>query len=80
MGRESAETCPICGEVGLKYVSYAYGTTPKTGEGRAVATAAEMRKLGKSFDKLDCYDVEVCVACSWNYRVRSYVVGRRAAG
>ena len=80
MGRDSEETCPICGLIGLKYVSYAYGTAPKTGEGRAVANAAELRKLGKAFDKLDCYDVEVCTDCSWNYRVRSYVVGRRSAG
>ena len=80
MGRDSEQTCPICGACGLKYVSYAYGTAPKSGEGRAVGTAAELRKLSRSYDKLDCYDVEVCLGCTWNYRVRSYVVGRRSVG
>ena len=80
LGRLTDEACPVCGDVGLKLVSYVYGTSPKTGEGRAVSTAAELRKYSRAFDKLDCYDVEVCLGCKWNFRVRSYVVGRRSTG
>ena len=80
LGRESTEKCPICGETELRYVSYVYGEGLKVGNGRAVATSAELRKLSKSHDLLECYDVEVCLACSWNYRVRQFSFGRRTAG
>ena len=38
------------------------------------------RKLGRKHDELRCYDVEVCLECSWNYMIRTYFVGRRIAG
>ena len=80
LGRESTEACPVCGVVGLKYVSYVYGDALKIGNGRAIASSAELRKLGKAHDELKCYDVEVCVDCSWNYMIRTFMVGRRVAG
>lgn len=80
MGRESHETCPVCGVEGLRYVSYVYGDALKVGNGRAIANATELRKLGRAYDELKCYDVEVCVDCSWNFMVRSFMVGRRVAG
>ena len=80
LGRESDVSCPVCGGEGLKYVSYVYGDALKIGNGRAVANSAELRKLGKSYDELKCYDVEVCLDCSWNFMVRSFMVGRRVAG
>ena len=80
LGRQSQESCPVCGVEGLKYVSYVYGDALKVGNGRAVANSAELRKLGKAHDELKCYDVEVCLECAWNFMVRSFLVGRRVAG
>ena len=80
LGRESTSACPICAEAGLKYVSYVYGDALKVGNGRAVSSMLELRKLSRSYDNLQCYDVEVCLACSWNFRVRTIAIGRRSAG
>jgi len=80
-GQESETVCPICGaDETLRRVSYVYGDGAKAPNGRLVASAAELRKLGRKHDELRCYDVEVCLECSWNYMIRTYYVGRRIAG
>ena len=77
MGRESTAACPICGVVGLRYIAYVYGDSLKAPGGRAVASAAELRKLGRAHDQLQCYDVEVCLECSWNFMIRTFPTGRK---
>lgn len=80
LGTECDAVCPICGaDETLRRVSYVYGDGAKSPNGR-VANAAELRKLGRRYDELRCYDVEVCLECSWNYMVRTYFVGRRLTG
>ncbi len=77
LGRACDAECPICGaDATLRRVSYVYGDGAKAPYGRAVASAAELRKLGRTHDELRCYDVEVCLECSWNYMLRTYLIGR----
>jgi hypothetical protein len=76
LGRECNAVCPICGAGTMRRVSYVYGDGAKSPNGRLIASAAELRKLGRSHDELRCYDVEVCLECSWNYMIRTYLIGR----
>jgi len=78
LGVETDQECPICGTDGMRQISYVYGDKLKAPGGRAVATAAELRKLDRAHDELKCYVVEVCLDCCWNYLLRSYQLGRRA--
>jgi hypothetical protein len=81
LGKNCDTVCPICGaDEPLRRVSYVYGDGSKAPNGRLVASDAELRKLGRSHDELRCYDVEVCLECSWNYMIRTYFVGRRLTG
>jgi hypothetical protein len=45
-----------------------------------VADAGELAAVSDRFDELTTYEIEVCVACSWNHLRRSFLVGRRHAG
>ena len=80
LGRTSTTACPICAAPELRYVAYAYGDSLKAPGGRVVASAAELRKLGRRHDDLQLYDVEVCLECRWNYMVRTFPGGRRRTG
>jgi hypothetical protein len=80
MGQATDQSCPICEASGLRHISYVYGDKLNAPGGRAVADSAELRKLGRAHDELRCYVVEVCLECSWNYRLRTFLVGRRHAG
>ena len=79
LGTETADDCPICGGGSLRQVSYVYGDKLKAPGGRAVTSPDELRKLGRAHDELKCYVVEVCLECSWNYLLRTYLVGRSHA-
>ena len=79
LGSVTRDECPICGELPLRQVSYVYGEKLKAPGGRVVTCPDELRKLGRSHDELTCYVVEVCVECSWNYLLRTYVTGRKHA-
>lgn len=80
MGAETDEDCPICAAGPLRQVSYVYGDNLRAPGGKAVASAAELRKLDRAHDELKCYVVEVCAECSWNYLLRTYLLGRAHAG
>lgn len=79
LGVVTSDACPICGAEELREVRYVYGDKLKAPGGRVVADPAELRKLGRAHDELKCYVVEVCVECSWNYLLRTYLLGRRHA-
>jgi hypothetical protein len=80
VGREAGSQCPICEDAPLRLVSYVFGDGLKAANGRCITSDAELERLGSSVDEFACYVVEVCVECSWNHLVRSYLLGRRHAG
>ena len=80
MGAETGDDCPICAAAPLRQVSYVYGDKLKAPGGKAVASAAELHKLDRAHDELQCYVVEVCAECNWNYLLRAYLLGRAHAG
>ena len=75
-GRRTEESCPVCDDADLVHVTYAFGPRLPS-RGRCVDSAAEMRRLDRSGEELNCYVVEVCPQCSWNHLVRRVPVGGR---
>jgi hypothetical protein len=76
IGSSTLDDCPVCGTGDLRVVSYVYGEALKQANGRCVATADELARLGARHDEFACYDVEVCVECRWNHLRRSSLHGR----
>jgi hypothetical protein len=76
IGIEVEDDCPVCGEARLRLVSYVYGDKLKDANGRCIASAAELARLGARHDEFACYDVEVCVECRWNHLRRQSLHGR----
>ena len=79
IGERYREPCPVCRNGELRLVLYTYGKDLKRHNGWP-RRAAELRELRANVDQFVCYVVEVCLDCSWNHLVRSFVTGRRAAG
>jgi hypothetical protein len=80
VGERSGMPCPVCKGSDLRYVRYAYGEKLRQANGRLVQSDEELHRLGERHEEFTLYVVEVCLACSWNYLVRSYLLGRRHAG
>ena len=80
IGEQGPEPCPVCSHDTLRFVRYVYGDELKHNNGRVVYPAAWLGELVERHDNFTCYVVEVCVDCSWNHLVRSYVTGRKWRG
>ena len=79
LGEETDRPCPICTDVRMRLVSYVYGDSLKTANGRCISNPAELDRLEANCDEFVCYVVEVCTECSWNHLSYSYLLGRRHA-
>lgn len=79
IGEPTRDECPVCDAEGLRLVLYPYGKELKRSNGWP-RRADELRKMRGQHDEFVCYVVEVCLECSWNHLVRSFVSGRRVAG
>lgn len=73
-GEPTGRECPVCRDGLLAHVSYVYGDALGRAAGR-VKVAAELEEMAREHDEFRVYVVEVCVRCSWNHLVRSYVLG-----
>ncbi len=73
VGEETGEDCPICEEVKVRLVSYAFGSRLPP-SGTCVTSKQELVKVSKGARGVTCYVVEVCPSCSWNHVARSFTV------
>ena len=80
IGLSREEVCPICSHETIRWVRYVYGDELKRNSGRVVYPEEWLVELAGSHDEFTCYVVEVCIDCSWNHLVRSYMAGRRFRG
>ena len=76
IGDPLSAPCPVCSHEALKLVRYVFGDELKTHSGKVVYPADWLTELAASHDQFTCYVVEVCVDCSWNHLVHSYMAGR----
>jgi hypothetical protein len=79
LGEPIRERCPVCARRGLRLVVYPFGKALRRSSGWP-RRHAEILELREQVDELVCYVVEVCLDCSWNHLVRSFVTGRAVAG
>jgi Family of unknown function (DUF5318) len=76
VGRKTGETCPVCGDTELVEVTYVFGARLPSG-GTCPATRAELLKLERREEPVQCYAVEACVECSFHHLVRKWAAGGR---
>ena len=71
LGRATGESCPVCHERELVEVTYVFGARLPAG-GTCPASRAELLKLERRDEPVQCYAVEVCVGCSFHHLARSW--------
>lgn len=76
IGRTTGETCPVCSETELVEVTYVFGARLPAG-GTCPTSRAELLKLERREDPVQCYAVEVCTGCSFHHLVRKWKAGDR---
>jgi hypothetical protein len=78
IGRSTGETCPVCSDVELVEVTYVFGARLPSG-GTCPTSRAELLKLERRADPVQCYAVEVCTGCAFHHLVRKWTAGGRPA-
>ncbi len=73
-GEPSGRRCPVCRRADLTHVTYVFGDQLGQFSGRIKATA-ELEPMARQYGEFRVYVVEVCLDCSWNHLVTSYVLG-----
>jgi hypothetical protein len=74
LGRATGETCPVCAEEELVEVTYVFGSRLPPG-GTCPTTRADLLKLERREDPVQCYAVECCTACRFNHLARRWAAG-----
>ena len=77
IGRASCEQCPVCHDSELVEVTYVFGARLPAG-GTCPTSRAELAKLERREEPVQCYAVEVCVACHFHHLARRWGAGGRA--
>jgi hypothetical protein len=78
LGRRSGEPCPVCEHEELREVTYVFGARLPAG-GACPSSRAELLKLERREELVQCYAVEVCVRCHFHHLVRKWAAGGRKA-
>ena len=76
LGRRSGELCPVCEGRELKEVTYVFGARLPA-NGACPGTRADLLKLERREEPVQCYAVEVCIACHFHHLARKWVAGGR---
>lgn len=74
LGRSSGEPCPVCGTEELREVTYVFGARLPAG-GACPPSRAELLKLERREEPVQCYAVEVCVSCHFHHLARKWSAG-----
>ncbi|NNN08377.1 MAG: DUF5318 family protein [Acidimicrobiaceae bacterium] len=78
IGRTTGERCPVCCDVELVEVTYVFGARLPAG-GTCPTSRAELLKLERRAEPVQCYAVEVCTGCNFHHLVRKWSAGGRTA-
>lgn len=78
LGRMTGDKCPVCDEQDLVEVTYVFGARLPAG-GTCPTTRAELLKLERREEPVQCYAVEVCTGCNFHHLARKWVAGGRRA-
>jgi hypothetical protein len=78
IGRSTGEVCPVCSDEELVEVTYVFGARLPAG-GSCPTSRAELLKLERRAEPVQCYAVEVCTGCKFHHLVRKWSAGGRPA-
>lgn len=78
LGRMTGDQCPVCEEQDLVEVTYVFGARLPAG-GTCPTTRAELLKLERREEPVQCYAVEVCTNCNFHHLARKWVAGGKRA-
>lgn len=73
-GERSTATCPVCSQPDLLNLHYVFGEQLGQYSGRIKRTP-ELEEMAHEFGEFKVVVVEVCLACSWNHMISSYLLG-----
>ena len=76
LGRAAGEHCPVCDAQDLVEVTYVFGARLPSG-GTCPTTRAELAKLERREEPVQCYAVEVCTGCHFHHLARKWAAGGR---
>ncbi len=82
LGEPRGEDCPVCEEVELVGLHYAFLQHGPKSQGGRVVERGRLARYAERHGDLLVYEVEVCRACHWNHLVSQRSIRRpaRAAG
>lgn len=78
LGRPAGERCPVCDEKDLVEVTYVFGARLPAG-GTCPLTRAELARLERRAEPVQCYAVEVCTGCHFHHLARRWSAGGRSS-
>lgn len=73
-GEDSAVPCPICAGRRMVNLHYVFGEQLGQYSGRIKSTA-ELEEMQSEYGEFMVRVVEVCLDCSWNHMIASYLLG-----
>lgn len=73
-GESAHATCPVCSKEDLVNLHYVFGEQLGQYSGRIKRTP-ELEEMAHEFGEFKVVVVEVCLSCSWNHMILSYLLG-----
>ena len=73
-GEQTQNRCPVCTKADLVNLSYVFGEQLGQYSGRIKKTR-ELEEMAHEFGEFKVVVVEVCLRCSWNHMIVSYLLG-----
>lgn len=73
-GAASEGDCPVCRKPELVTLNYVFGEQLGQYSGR-IKSAVELEEMAHEYGEFKVVVVEVCLACSWNHMILSYLLG-----
>lgn len=73
-GESNGDTCPVCDSRDFTQLRYVFGDQLGQYSGRIKRTA-ELEEMAHEFGEFKVVVVEVCLNCSWNFMIMSYLLG-----
>ena len=73
-GEPTDSTCPVCTKPELVHLHYVFGEQLGQYSGRIKRTP-ELEEMAHEFGEFKVVVVEVCLSCSWNHMILSYLLG-----
>jgi len=79
VGEPTRVDCPVCSQDKLVLLTYVYGDSLKTENGRLWSLDTGLR-MAAAYPDACCYVVEVCRRCNWNHLREAFTARRAATG